>query len=230
MFIGHFAVGFAAKRAAPTVPLVALFAAAQLADLLWPFFLIAGVEQVRIDPGNTAFTPLDFVSYPYSHSLLLLVVWGLAFGFIYRTAAKASAKTFVILAALVVSHWVLDVATHRPDMPIYPGGLKIGFGLWNSVAATIAIEVLMFAIGLTMYLGSTRARDRVGGWAIAVLTTLLCAAYAANVVSPPPPTVGAIAIGGITGAAVILILTWWTDRHRVTAEGFALSAGREPAR
>ena len=78
MFIGHFALGFAAKRATPRVSLAVLCAATQIADLLWPVFLAIGVEQVRIDPGNTAVTPLDFVSYPYSHSLLLLIVWGVA--------------------------------------------------------------------------------------------------------------------------------------------------------
>ena len=64
MFIGHFAVGFAAKRVAPRLSLAALFAAAQLADVMWPVLVGLGIEQVRIDPGNTAFTPLDFVSYP----------------------------------------------------------------------------------------------------------------------------------------------------------------------
>ena len=64
MFIGHFALGLAAKRAAPQVSLAVLFAAAQLADVLWPIFVALGLEQVRIAPGNTAFTPLEFVSYP----------------------------------------------------------------------------------------------------------------------------------------------------------------------
>src|SRR5689334_3698801 len=80
MFVGHFAVGFAAKRAAPETSLAVLFVAAQLADLLWPLLVAIGVEQVRIDLGNTAFTPLDFVSYPYSHSLALLILWGVVLG------------------------------------------------------------------------------------------------------------------------------------------------------
>ncbi len=214
MFIGHFAVGFAAKRAAPGVPLVALFAAAQLADLLWPFFLMAGIEQVRIVPGDTAFTPLDFVNYPYSHSLLLLVFWGVVFGYIYMAAARASFSAFAVLAALVVSHWVLDVVTHRPDMPVYPGGPKVGLGLWNSVAATIAIEVAMFVIGFTVYMRTTRPRDRVGRWAIPGLAGFLCAGYLANIGGAPPPSVTVLAIVAVVGAAVIMLVTWWADRHR----------------
>ena len=214
MFIGHFGLAFAAKRATPRVPLVALFAAAQFADLLWPFFLLAGLEQVRISPGDTAFTPLDFVSYPYSHSLAMLIVWGVAFGYVYMTTAKASVKTYIVLAALVVSHWILDVATHRPDMPIYPGGPKVGLGLWNSVAGTIAVEVPMFVAGFAIYMRATRAKDRIGRWAVPGLSGLLFGLYVANISSPPPPTVNALAIAAAVGAGVIMILTWWADRHR----------------
>jgi hypothetical protein len=217
MFIGHFALGFAAKRATPTVPLVALVAAAQLADLLWPFFLLAGLERVRIVPGDTAFTPLEFVSYPYSHSLIALMVWGVVFGWAYKATARASFEAFTVLAALVVSHWFLDVATHRADMPVYPGGPKLGLGLWNSVAGTIVVESLMFAIGVALYLRATRARDRTGRWSVATLVALLAAAYVANVASSPPPSVQTIAIGGIIGAAVIVLITWWADRHREPA-------------
>src|SRR5689334_17061714 len=80
MFIGHIAVGFASKRVAPRASLGWLMAAPMALDLLWPFFLLAGWEQVRIDPGNTKFTPLDFVSYPFSHSLAMSAVWSVLFG------------------------------------------------------------------------------------------------------------------------------------------------------
>src|SRR5215208_4533406 len=136
MFIGHFALGLAAKRAVPSVSLGVLFAAAQLADLLWPIFLALGLEQVRIDPGNTALTPLDFVSYPYSHSLVLLLVWGAAMALVCSPFARGR-HVFAVISALVVSHWVLDFITHRPDMPLYPGGAKLGLGLWNSIVATV---------------------------------------------------------------------------------------------
>src|SRR6266508_4359646 len=160
MFIGHLALGLAAKRATPRVSLAVLFSAAQFADMLWPVLVALGIEQVRIHPGDTAFTPLEFVSYPYSHSLLL-AIWGLVFGLVYERAAHARrqakaggpffSRTVVIITALVVSHWVLDVVTHRPDMPLYPGSVRIGLGLWNSVPGTIAIEVAMYGAGLWVY-------------------------------------------------------------------------------
>src|SRR3954465_12960459 len=128
MFIGHFALGFAAKRATPRISLAMLFLAAQFADVLWPVLVGLGFEQVRIDPGNTAFTPLDFVSYPYSHSLLALVIWGVVVGGAYR-GIPGGRRTFWVLSALVISHWLLDYITHRADLPLYPGSRKYGLGL-----------------------------------------------------------------------------------------------------
>jgi membrane-bound metal-dependent hydrolase YbcI (DUF457 family) len=216
MFIGHFALGLAAKRAVPRVSLGLLFAAAQLADLLWPVFLAAGLEQVRLDPGNTAFTPLDFVHYPYSHSLVLLVLWGIALAVLSRPFARGR-HVFAVVAALVVSHWLLDVITHRPDMPLYPGGPKFGLGLWNSIPATVAIEVLMFAAGLWIYTSATHPRDRVGKWAFGSLVVTLLLIYAANIFSPPPPSVTALTIVAVIGGALFTLWSWWADSHRDVA-------------
>src|SRR5215470_802471 len=176
MFIGHFALGFAVKRAAPRLSLATLFAAVALADVIWPFLVALGVEQVRIDPGNTAFTPLDFVSYPYSHSLIFLCLWGILFGLVCARMVH-DRRMLVIAAVLVVSHWVLDWLTHRPDMPLYPGSIKLGLGLWNSVAATVVVEALLFGAGAWIYLRATRARDAVGRRAFAAFVGFLVAAY-----------------------------------------------------
>jgi hypothetical protein len=54
MFIGHFALGFAARKAAPRGPLAAYFAAAQLPDIVWPVLVLAGVERVTIAPGEAS--------------------------------------------------------------------------------------------------------------------------------------------------------------------------------
>ena len=213
MFIGHFALGFAAKRAAPRLSLAVLFAAAQLADLIWPFLLALGIEQVRIDPGNTAFTPFDFISYPYSHSLLFLCIWGIIFGAMCAGVVR-DRRVLLLIAALVVSHWVLDWITHRPDMPFYPGSRKVGLGLWNSVPGTIAVELTMLLAGVWVYVRSTRARDRIGRRAFAAFVGFLLAAYASNL-GPPPPTVTALVITAIAGAGVLMLWAWWFDRHRM---------------
>src|SRR5690349_2416421 len=174
MFPGHFAVGFATRRAAPRVPLAAGFVAAQWADVVWPLFLLAGLEEVRIDPGNTPMTPLDFVRYPYSHSLVALGLWAALFAFVARWRGLG-ARGAGVLAAAVMSHWVLDVVTHRPDVPVMMSGPLVGLGLWRSVRATVAVELLMFAGGLALYQRTTRAVDAIGRYGLVGLVVLLLA-------------------------------------------------------
>src|ERR1044072_8546051 len=145
MFLGHFALAFGAKKAAPMMSLGTLFLACQFADLLWPTLLVLGFEHVEIDPGNTLVTPLNFVSYPYSHSLGMLLFWSAFFAIDYRLFKGWRPRAMVTVAALVFSHYVLDVVTHRPDMPItISGSTKIGLGLWNHPGAALAIESAMF--------------------------------------------------------------------------------------
>lgn len=218
MFIGHFAVGFAAKRVLPHASLATLFAAVQLADTLWPLFVATGLEQVRIAPGDTPFTPLEFVSYPYSHSLVMLVGWGLAFGFIYMTVRHATRRELLGMTALVVSHWVLDFVSHRPDMPLVPGGgPKFGLGLWHSVPATILVETTMFVMAVVIYARATRARDAIGRWVLFGVVALLAIAYVGNILGGAPPSVEAIWIAGLVGAALTFALSWWADSHREPA-------------
>ena len=217
MFLGHFGVAFAARKAAPTVSLGMLFLAAQLADLLWPLFVLAGVERFEIRPGVTAVTPLDFIHYPYSHSLIALLAWGIVLGFAYRLARGGGWRAFTVLAALVVSHWLLDAASHRPDMPLAPGGsARIGLGLWNSIPATLAAELTIFVAGVAWYARITRARDAVGRWAFRALVGFLIAVYVASVFGPPPPSVQAVAW---SAAAMWLLVAWghWIDQHRESA-------------
>lgn len=213
MFIGHFALGLAAKRLAPQPSLATHFLAAQWADVLWPFLLLAGVEEVRIDPGNTAMTPLDFVRYPVSHSLAALAVWAALFAALYGWR-RGDRRGALVLGGLVLSHWVLDVATHRPDMPLLPAGPKLGLELWRSVPATVSIELVLFAAGLAVYGRATRARDRIGSWGLGGLAALLVAAYLGAAFGPPPPNVPAIAWGAIGGAVVLVKLAAWVDAHR----------------
>ncbi len=212
MFLGHFAVALAAKRAAPRISLGTLFLAAQLADLVWPVLLLMGLERVEITPGITAVTPFDFVSYPWSHSLVMSIVWGVLAAGAYA-AARGRANAAILLP-LVVSHWILDLLSHRPDMPLLPGaGPKLGFGLWNSVPATLAVELVLFAVGLAVYARATVPRDRTGVWSLWALAGFMVAIYLGSVFGPPPPSVTAVAWGGF---AMWLLIAWgyWIDRHR----------------
>jgi hypothetical protein len=213
MFIGHFAVGFAAKRAAPRTSLTALMVAAIFLDILWPIFLWLGLERVRIVPGLTAFNPLDFVSYPISHSLLMALVWSAAFALLYRWRTRYARGAWVVGFA-VFSHWVLDWVSHTRDLPLAPGlPTKVGLGLWNSVPATMAVEIAMLVAGLALYLGTTRAKGWAGHVSLWSIVALLAVAYVSSALGPPPPSVAALRL---VSTIALLLTFWfvWVDRTR----------------
>lgn len=213
MFLGHYAVALGAKRAAPKTSLGTLFFAAQFIDLLWPVLLLLGLEHVRLDPGNTAVTPLDFYDYPISHSLAGVLVWAVVVGGIYF-AIRRSWKSSLVVSAAVISHWVLDLVVHRPDLPLgFSGDLRFGFGVWNSLPLTLVLELGLLAAGSFIYMRATKAADRIGSYGLVALLVVLTGIYIANLFGPPPPDVGMI---GIAGNASWLFVLWaaWVDRHR----------------
>jgi hypothetical protein len=215
LFIGHFGLGFGAKKLTPATSLGALFLACQFADLLWPTLVLLGIEQVAVEPGATAVTPLNFISYPYSHSLLMLGVWGALIAAVYAVAVRSRPAAAVTLALLVVSHWVLDVISHRPDMPLTPTGTtRLGLDLWSSVAATLAVEFAIFATGVWLYLRATSPRDRAGSIGLSTLVVVLAGIMLANVFAPPPPSATAVAW---SAQAIWLLVIWgyWVDHHRM---------------
>jgi membrane-bound metal-dependent hydrolase YbcI (DUF457 family) len=162
VFVGHTAVALAAKSRAPEVPLGWLVAAAFGLDLLWPIFLLTGLERVSIVPGATAFTPLVFDSYPWSHSLLMACAWGLCAAALVRWRGMTGGVALLV-GGVVVSHWVLDFVTHAPDMPLWPGSSpRVGLGLWRSVPATLLVEGALFVAGIALYARATRPADRIG--------------------------------------------------------------------
>ena len=215
MFIGHFAVGIAAKRAAPRGSMGTYVAAACFLDVLWPVFLLLGIEHVAVVPGITAFSPFDFVHYPWSHSLVMAAVWAALFGgghYLFRKDA-ATAK---IMALVVFSHWVLDWVTHRPDLPLAPGlPFRTGLGLWNSIPGTIAVEGAMFLGAAWWYDRATEPLDGAGKWGWFSFIGVLLILYAASL-GPPPPAGQERLIALVTIASGIFI-PWaaWADRHRV---------------
>src|SRR5688572_4316499 len=164
MFIGHFAAGMAAKQVKPTLSLGSLFLAAQFLDLLWPTLLLLGIEHVVIAPGISKVTPLDFVDYPISHSLLVVLLWSILFaiGFFLFTRNRIGA---IILGSLVLSHWLLDFIVHIPDLPLYPGASpKVGMGLWNSASLTVLVEGVVFIAGIMMYMQVKKSQGQKVTW------------------------------------------------------------------
>jgi len=212
MFIGHFGVALAAKRLTPRTSLATLFVGAQFLDLLWPIFLLLGMEHVRIAPGITKVQGFDFYDYPFSHSLTMVLRWALAVALLYWIVRR-SARGAVVLGSLVASHWFLDFVVHRPDLPLWPGGPKYGLGLWNSWAASLSLEVLLFAAGVWLYVGATKARDKVGRYGFWALIVFLFVAWLGAIFAPPPPDVRTLAWGSMS-LWVVVAWGWWVDGHR----------------
>lgn len=214
MFIGHYALGFATKKAAPAVSLGMLFLAVQWLDLLWPTLLLLGLEEVVIAPGYTAFTPLHFTHYPISHSLLTSLGWSLLLALLYFAFTR-NKKGTAIVALAVISHWFLDWLVHVPDLPLTPAENSFaGLGLWNYPSATLLLEGSLYLIGFGMYWRNTKATDRTGRFGLWALAALLVVFYLGNVYGPPPPSVTAIAWAG-QGMWLLVLFGWWVDKHRI---------------
>jgi hypothetical protein len=208
MFVGHLAVAMTGKTASRGTPLVWFVAAANLVDLIWPLLLLAGVERVRIDPGNTAFTPLAFESYPWTHSLLMGAAWGIALAALSRQFGVTPAAARIV-AALVVSHWVLDFISHGPDLPLVPwSDTRYGLGLWQSIPATFAVESLMWIVGLALFLRGRRPlgiQGQVALWSFVLVSTAL---WAFSPFSPPPPSEQAVAWFSLFGWSILPWAVW----------------------
>ena len=212
MFVGHLAVSFGAKAVEPKAPLGALVAASFGLDLLWPLLLLTGLEVVQVAPGNTVFTPLAFESYPWSHSLLMALVWGVAGGGVTYVALKTP-RVAALVGMVVVSHWVLDFVTHRPDLPLWPGGPKVGLGLWNSVPATFLLEGGFFLAAIAFYARTAKARDRTGRWALWTLVAFSGMVWVSQPWSPPAPSATAVA-GAALAFWILPVWAHWIDRRR----------------
>lgn len=214
MFLGHFGVAFAAKKIEPRLSLGTLVAAAIFVDLLWPLFLILGLEHVAIVPGITLMTPLDFHDYPITHSLIGALGWSVVGGMLIYGVTRVQRKALVG-GMVVFSHWLLDLIVHRPDLPLLTNdGPMFGLGAWNSMPVTLFLELGMLAIGVWIYARTTRPASTAGRWLLIGFVAFLVAIYTANIWGPPPPSAEAIGYVGLSMWLFVLI-AYFVDRRRV---------------
>ncbi len=214
MFIGHFGIGFGAKKYAPAISLGVLFIAAQFLDLLWPSLLLLDLEHVKISPGITKVMPYDFIDYPISHSLIMVVGWGFILALFAKFMFK-NLKYSIIIFLCVISHWFLDLIVHRPDLPIIPGdSTLLGFGLWNYPFLTALIEGVIFIAGVFLYLKATSSKNNHGKYGLIVLIVLFIVIQLGSMLGPPPPSVNAIAwVGQLQW--LFVILAFYVDKNRI---------------
>jgi hypothetical protein len=230
MIIGHYGLALGAKRLAPSVSLGTLFLAAALADLLWPLLVLTGAEAFQIRIDATKVVPIEFMRFPYSHSLVALGFAAVVFCAVRAIIRRTPAQALVVLGALVLSHWLLDVASHGPDVPVSPnseGGL--GMGLWNSVPGTVIVEGLLLAAGAAVYATSTSSVNRVGAIGLWVLIALMAGAFLAIVFGPVPQT-QSVVLGAAGAMWVFVIAAYWIDRNHVVSLRRDTRSGSDRAR
>lgn len=209
MFIGHYALAFAGKKIDKVPSLAIMFIAAQLLDLLWPIFVLLGIETFEIEVGNTAMTPLNFTFYPYSHSLMASIVWAVLFSMGYFLFTR-NRKGSVVLGFLVFSHWILDFLTHRPDLPLSPfSSAKVGLGLWNMPAIEMIIEISLFLAGVFLYYKTVKPKRKIAFWALIIF---FLGIYLMNIFGPPPPSVNAVAWSAVA-MWVFVLWAWWIEKN-----------------
>lgn len=210
MFIGHYGIGLLAKKNKQLPSLAMMFIAVQLLDLIWPVLVLFGIESLSIDPGNTKLTHLNFEFYPYSHSLFMALIWSIILGLFYFLFTK-NKNGSLVLGGLVMSHWILDFITHRPDLPLSPfTDLKVGLGLWNYPVLEIILELSLFGIGAFLYFKSSNFKRKIAFW---LLILFLLIVHMMNLFSPPPPSVMAVAWSANL-MWLIVIWAWWIEKKR----------------
>jgi hypothetical protein len=207
VFIGHFAIGLGAKKVVPQVNLGILFIACQLLDFVWPVLVLLGIERVSVDYTATAVTPLNFEHYPYSHSLLMTLVYCFCAG-VFGGMALKSLRVGVVIGVVTASHWLLDFITHRPDLPLWLGGEKVGLGLWNHSALAVGVEVAIFSLGVFMYLKSKAHMSLTKKKWFYGLVVFLLVVYSGNIWGPKPPMEAPAAMIAGPALAMWLFVLW----------------------
>ena len=216
MFVGHYGPSFAIRAVRPEIPLWVLFVAAQLVDVAWGLLVLAGIEKMRIVPGITAASPLDLYYMPYTHSLVAALLWSVGAAVVCRWAFrwKGWGAAWWVGTA-VLSHWILDLVVHRPDLPLYGNTAKVGLGLWDYLGTSLVVEALVLAGGLWLYMSRTTGLTRVGRIGPVVFAVAMFAMQVGMLFAPYPPAPAAVAMSALVAYVAFAAVAGWIDRQRV---------------
>jgi hypothetical protein len=216
MFVGHYGPSFAANATKKSIPLWMLFLAVQLLDVFWAFFVLLGIEKVRVIPGFTATNPLDLYYMPYTHSLPGAIFWSALAGIGYRFfRRKEGWPAAGLIGGAVFSHWVLDLLVHSPDLPLYDNTLKVGFGLWNFPVAAFLLEIIFLFGGMYLYFQATRPVVSGGRYGMVIFGLAMLLVQASVFFGPPPPSDHAVAMTALFSYTAFAGVAYWLERKRV---------------
>ena len=213
MIVGHIAAGLALKRADPEVPLGALLLAAMLPDLVLGVLVLAGIERIAV-PDNYADLRYFVYVFPYSHGLAANLSWA-AGAFLAGWLAWRRIKMAALAALAVFSHFLLDFAVHVPELPLAgPGSPVVGLGLRESLVVATALDGVVLAAGLGLYLTSPAAR-RGGGRTLFLAMLVVLAAVLAlggQWLSPVAPNIEVVAVLLIVPPVFFAAAGYWLEQ------------------
>ena len=211
MFIGHFAPALVAATHPRAPKLATLFVAAQLVD--WGFFalLLTGAEKMRVVPGITAMNPMDLYHMPWTHSLAGSAVWALGFAALVWLAQRDRVAAG-IAGAVVLSHWLLDLLVHRPDLTLAGSPPKLGLGLWNHPMIAMPLELALTFGALWFFLSRTRGPALPAIVLAAILLALQAINWFGPVASEVTPATSYLAFFAY---GLATLAAWWLGKTRV---------------
>ena len=218
MFIGHYGPAFAAKRYAPRPSLGVFFVAVQALDFLFSVDLVTGAEKMRITPHFTAYNPYDLYWMPWSHSLLMAVVWSLVGALAWLAiarGAKERGREAMVVGALVLSHWLLDFPMHTPDLQLVPwSATRVGLGLWNHRGASLVAELVVFFFGVAVYVRALPAKTASGRLRTWMLVGVMAVLAGVTPFLPDPPSLVGWAAQALFAYLALAIAAARVDRTR----------------
>lgn len=211
MFVGHYSVALAARRTTVDLPLWVWFVAVQWLDFGFMTFVLLGVEKARIVPGFTASNPLDLYFMPYSHGLLGATVMSAIFAGLVAAAfpAARSAVGLALVWLASFSHWLLDLLMHTPDLPILAGPTKVGFGLWNHVGISLALELALLALAAWFYARGADPARRMRVW---ILVGVMVVLQLYSIVAPTPTSTTQFALTALAAYVLLTLGAYWVER------------------
>jgi hypothetical protein len=217
LFAGHIGAALAIGRVARQVNVGVLITSALLLDLLLWSFVLVGWESVTI-PDNFAKTHQPAFVFPYSHSVFASIGWATlagTMGYLWyrRGGRQPSARVAALIAAAVLSHWLLDALVHRTELPLAGlNSMKFGFGLWQSMPVALIVEGAIVIAGICLFLPGT-SLSRAKSSSVAVLCIVILAfTIMGMTLAPPPPSSLAMAGSSLVTLVVVCALACWLGR------------------
>ena len=216
MFVGHYAASLALKKYEKRASLGVLFLAVQFVDILFFPFVLLGIERINIIENYTQSTHFQLEYMPFTHSLVGSTLWAVAAYVLFRWVFVKDKSVALVVAIAVISHWVLDLLVHTPDLPLLSdASTKLGLGIWNNAIATYVLEAVLLLGALWLYLKSTTASTKTGKYGMAAFVVFMILFNIGNVFGPlQTDSKLVMSVSALAAYFLFAAIAFWLDRKR----------------